>query len=140
MDTVLLITGAGEAATARLRTLPALCTRHRVLTLHVGGDPAQLADEAVTILETAGVESAHVYGVSFGGLVAQHVAARRPDRVRRLVLAATPAGAEPDAATRAFLERSVHMPRDRARVGVGPLCLRARDATGRGRSHRPGRR
>jgi 3-oxoadipate enol-lactonase len=110
MDTVLLITGAGEAATARLRTLPALCTRHRVLTLHVGGDSAQLADEAVTLLETAGVESAHVYGVSFGGLVAQHVAARRPDRVRRLVLAATPAGAEPDAATRAFLERSVHMP------------------------------
>ena len=60
MDTVLLITGAGEAATARLRTVPVLGERHRVLTLHVGGDPVQLADEAVTVLETAGVASAHV--------------------------------------------------------------------------------
>jgi 3-oxoadipate enol-lactonase len=110
MDTVLLITGSGEAATARLRTAPVLGERHRVLTLHVGGDPAQLADDAVTVLETAGVASAHVYGVCFGGVVAAHIATRHPDRVLRLVLAATPAGTEPDASTRAFVERREHMP------------------------------
>ena len=110
MDTVLLITGAGEAATARLRTVPVLGERHRVLTLHVGGDPVQLADEAVTVLETAGVASAHVYGVSFGGVVAGQIATRHPDRVLRLVLAATPAGTGPDASTRAFIERREHMP------------------------------
>jgi 3-oxoadipate enol-lactonase len=110
MDTVLLITGAGEAATARLRTALVLGERHRVLALHVGGDPGQLADEAVTVLETAGVGSAHVYGVSFGGVVAGHIATSHPDRVLRLVLAATPAGTEPDASTRAFIERREHMP------------------------------
>jgi len=110
MDIVLLITGAGEAATARLRTLPVLSRRHRVLALHVGGDPAQLADEAVAMLDAAGIASAHVYGVSFGGIVAQHIAARHPDRLGRLVLAATPAGVEPDATIRAFLERREQMP------------------------------
>jgi 3-oxoadipate enol-lactonase len=110
MDTVLLITGAGEAATARLRTLPAVGERHRVLALHVGGDPARLADEAAAMLGVAGIARAHLYGVGFGGLVAQHVAARHPDRVRRLVLAATPAGVGPDLVTRGFLERRVDMP------------------------------
>jgi pimeloyl-ACP methyl ester carboxylesterase len=110
MDTVLLITGAAEAATARLRTAPVLGERHRVLTLHVGGDPAQLADDAVAMLDAAGIAGAHVYGVSFGGLVAQQIAARHPDRILRLVLAATPAGVEPDAGTRGFLERREHMP------------------------------
>jgi pimeloyl-ACP methyl ester carboxylesterase len=109
-DTVLLITGAGEAATARLRTLPVLGKRHRVLALHVGGDPVDLADQVVGVLGAAGVADAHVYGVSFGGIVAQHIAAHHPDRVRRLVLAATPAGLEPDATTRGFLERREHMP------------------------------
>jgi 3-oxoadipate enol-lactonase len=110
MDTVLLITGAGEAASARLRTAPVLGERHRVLTLHVGGDPAQLADDAVAMLDAAGIPSAHVYGVAFGGVVARHMAARHPRRVLRVVLAATPAGIGPDASTRAFLDRREHMP------------------------------
>ena len=110
MDTVLLITGSGEAAGARLRTAPVLGERHRVLTLHVGGDPAQLADDAAAMLDAVGIPSTHVYGVGFGGLVAQHIAARHSDRVLRLVLAATPAGVEPDTTTRGFLERREHMP------------------------------
>jgi pimeloyl-ACP methyl ester carboxylesterase len=136
MDTVLLITGAGEAAAARLRTVPALGERHRVLTLHVAGHPAQLADEAVGMLGAAGVDSAHVYGVSFGGIVAQHIAARHPDRVRRLVLAATPAGVEPDVATRGFLERREHMPPAEALWAAVPYTYAV--ATRRGAADRIG--
>jgi pimeloyl-ACP methyl ester carboxylesterase len=110
MDTVLLITGAAEAASARLRTAPVLGESHRVLTLHVGGDPSELADEAAEMLDAAGLGRAHVYGVGFGGVVARHLAARHPDRVRRLVLAATPAGIGPDPPTRGFLERRRQMP------------------------------
>jgi 3-oxoadipate enol-lactonase len=53
---------------------------------------AQMAADAVAVLDAAGVDSAHVLGVSLGGYIAQEVAVRRPERVRRLVLVSTAPG------------------------------------------------
>jgi pimeloyl-ACP methyl ester carboxylesterase len=44
------------------------------------------------VLESAGVERADVLGYSLGGIVAQQLAVRYPERVRRLVLVATSCG------------------------------------------------
>jgi 3-oxoadipate enol-lactonase len=49
----------------------------------------RLADDAAHLLETLGVTKAHVVGISLGGLVAQQVAIRHPERVASLTLAAT---------------------------------------------------
>ncbi|APU15957.1 MULTISPECIES: alpha/beta fold hydrolase [Actinoalloteichus] len=65
------------------------------------------AEDVIAVLDALAVERADVYGTSMGGRVAQWVAARHPDRVRRLVLGCTsPGGAhslERDAAVHAGL-------------------------------------
>src|SRR4051794_1243205 len=57
----------------------------------IGGDRsnvpyplADLADDAVGLLDALSLDSAHVVGASMGGMVAQLVAIRHPDRVRSL--------------------------------------------------------
>lgn len=53
---------------------------------------ADYADDAAALLDALGVERAHVVGISFGGMVAQHLVLGHPDRVQRLVLACTSPG------------------------------------------------
>ncbi len=57
--------------------------------------PYQLADmarDALGVLDALGLRSAHVCGASLGGMVAQHLAAEHPQRVRSLNLMMTTSG------------------------------------------------
>lgn len=52
-----------------------------------------LAGDAVGLLDALGIDRAHVWGISMGGKVAQELALGWPERVDRLVLGCTTAGA-----------------------------------------------
>ena len=128
-DPVLLIMGLGMASTAWWRTVPVLAKRLRVITFDnrgAGRSDAprgpytlrQLAGDAAAVLDAAGEERAHVYGFSLGGMIAQELALRHPERVNKLVLGATTPGGRhhelPDKDTLGFLERRTRMPTEEA--------------------------
>ena len=101
---ILLIMGLAYPAAAWFRQVPVLASRHRVLTLDNRGSGAtglapgapytveQLAGDCVAVLDEAGVEQAHVVGISMGGLMAQELALSYPARVQSLTLMASHPG------------------------------------------------
>jgi 3-oxoadipate enol-lactonase/4-carboxymuconolactone decarboxylase len=61
-------------------------------TTEAGAGPCTLDDlaaDALAVLDALGIATAHVAGVSIGGMIAQVIAARAPDRVTSLVLCDT---------------------------------------------------
>jgi len=55
---------------------------------------ADLAGDALAVMDAAGFESAHVLGISMGGMTAQELALAAPERLRSLTLGCTYPGGE----------------------------------------------
>ncbi|HYX69377.1 MAG TPA: alpha/beta fold hydrolase [Terriglobales bacterium] len=100
---VLLIMGLGYPSHMWYRTRPVLAARYRTLALDNRGTgrsdmPAGpysielMASDAAAVLDAAGTASAHIYGISMGGMIAQEFALQYPKRVRSLILGCTSAG------------------------------------------------
>lgn len=96
---VVLTAGQGTGPEARAAWLGGLARAHRVLSYdqrgtgrsertRQGQSMEELADDIVALMDHAGIERAHVIGVSTGTGKATALAARHPERVDRLVLAA----------------------------------------------------
>jgi pimeloyl-ACP methyl ester carboxylesterase len=60
---------------------------------------ARLAEDAAGLLAALELESAHVLGISMGGMVAQELALNHPERIRALALGCTYCGGEGSALT-----------------------------------------
>jgi 3-oxoadipate enol-lactonase len=122
--------GLGMNATGWWRTVPVLAEAGlRVIAFDNRGvgrserapgpyTTAEMADDAVSVLDAAGIGAAHVYGISLGGMIAQEVALRHPDRVGALVLAAPAAAGDAavaaDEAVNAFVRLRAQMTAEHA--------------------------
>ncbi len=112
---VLLIMGLGYPSYMWHRTRPVLAAHYQTIAFDnrgvgrsdVPSGPypiALMASDAAAVLDAAGIESAHLFGVSMGGMIAQEFTLQYPKRVRSLILGCTAAGgptavrAEPEAA------------------------------------------
>ena len=105
-EPVLLVQGLGTDLRGWAFQRLALGRRHRLYLVDnrgVGGsgrppgpyDLEVMADDARAVLDAEGVAAAHVVGASMGGVVAQLLAVRSPERVRSLVLACTACSHQP---------------------------------------------
>jgi 3-oxoadipate enol-lactonase len=131
---VLLIMGLSYPSYMWHRTRPVLTAHYKTIALDnrgvgrsdVRSGPypiALMASDAAAVLDAAGIESAHLFGISMGGMIAQEFALQYPKRVRSLILGCTGAGgptavrAEP-AATQMLMTRDKMTPEQAAEAPV----------------------
>jgi pimeloyl-ACP methyl ester carboxylesterase len=106
-DPLLLIMGLAADSLAWMFQLPDFSKHFRTIVFDNRGvgrsskpagpySIAEMAEDAAGVLDALDVRRAHVVGVSMGGMIAQELTLRHPERVRGLVLACT--YAKPDAA------------------------------------------
>lgn len=96
---VLLIMGHRYSSRMWYPAIPALAQHHRVISFDNRGtglsgtnsnfEIQDMAKDALAVMDAAGIESAHVYGVSLGGGIAYEMALQQPQRVLSLILGCT---------------------------------------------------
>jgi len=97
---VLLVQGLGGEKNSWNLQRAALALRHRTIAFDNRGagrsdkpdgkyNLEEMADDAIAVLDAAGIENAHVVGLSMGGAISQIIALKHPNRVRSLTLVAT---------------------------------------------------
>jgi 3-oxoadipate enol-lactonase len=135
-ESLLLIMGLGYPSDAWYRTRPVLRPHYRTIAfdnrgvgrseMPPGPYPIPLmASDAAAVLDAAGCQSAHIFGISMGGMIAQEFALEYPQRVRSLILGCTapggPRAVRSDPEATAMLMSRGEMTREQAAEAAVPF-------------------
>lgn len=135
-EPLLLIMGLGYPSDAWYRTRPVLAKHYRTIAFDNRGvgrsemPPGPypipvMASDAAAVLDAAGCPTAHIFGISMGGMIAQEFALQYPQRVRSLILGCTASGGphavRSDPETTAMLMSRGNMTREEAAEAAVPF-------------------
>lgn len=99
-EPLLLISGNGADSSQWKAQIPVFSKKYRVIAFD-NRDAGRtdrtdmpytietMADDAMGLMDVLGIENAHILGTSMGGMIAQNIAYKYPERVMGLVLAVT---------------------------------------------------
>lgn len=102
-EPLVLIMGLGADSSRWFRIVPIFSKEYRVITFDNRGvgesskpdipyTMEMMADDTAGLLDAIGIDTAHVFGVSMGGMIAQHFALRHPQMTSSLILGCTRCG------------------------------------------------
>jgi 3-oxoadipate enol-lactonase len=128
-EPLMLLPGLGAACkTCFFRQIPRLAEGFRVIAIDNRGSGLSdkpetaygvemMADDAAELLASLDIHRAHILGLSMGGMIAQHIALRHPEKVASLMLVCTSCGgshvkpADWEVVTRTFdMKRRAELP------------------------------
>jgi len=104
-EPIVMISGCGADSSEWFSQVPDLSLRYHVITFDNRGtgrsdkpdipySMEMMADDVAGLLDSIGIEAAHILGYSMGGVIAQEFALSYPERTLTLILlCASPAGA-----------------------------------------------
>lgn len=103
---LIMINGFASAQNIMLALARIFAKHYRVITFDnrgIGGSDkptgayttSMMADDTIALMDSLGIDRAHILGGSMGGMIAQEIAINQPQRVNRLVLFCTSAGGGP---------------------------------------------
>lgn len=117
---LLLVMGHSYSSAMWYPVLDELSQQHRLISFDNRGTGqsspmrkitvADMARDAFAVMDAAGVDSAHLYGVSMGGGIVLEMARQRPERVRSLLLGCTLAKTPDLPGLPLLLRPLVHLP------------------------------
>jgi pimeloyl-ACP methyl ester carboxylesterase len=102
-EALLLIMGLGGSSALWFPQVPAISRQYRVVTFDNRGTGQSdkpdapytmemMVGDIAGLLEAVGIHATHVFGISMGGMIAQHFALLHPGRVASLILGCTTCG------------------------------------------------
>jgi 3-oxoadipate enol-lactonase len=102
-EPLVLIYGYAADSGLWFRQIPILSKKYRIIAFDNRGvgrsdkpdipyTMAMMAGDIAGLLDTIGIDTAHIFGISMGGMIAQHFALNYPQRVISLILGCTTCG------------------------------------------------